>query len=480
MLKKRMSAESTSHTTPVRSNSGQLLIFLSVVITSTATAQAQAANWNPNDYVILRDFGDVRALAATNAGLFVVTPGAIAAYDTRSRRWLPPITGLDGLPMGEITMAIGDPADESIWVGLTSGLVHYLPVLREVQQIQTQGAPVRMVFDRNDPFRGMYVATRAGWFFAGRGMGVVVPAPTIPPPERQLRPLTVAEALQRLPGADATRSSALLDDGLRRFRFTAAAEDPLRRVFYFGTNGAGVFEYDPGIGEFEPLSFGLLSDRVGAVVWNDGAVWAGTGSRGNVHAFRLDRGPGAATYRFSTVRDFHIWEGGVWAATDIGVIRVDVPDHAISGDLPSASTYVLTESPAGLWVGTSRGLALLRRFQRAGVVVEEVQLTNAPVLALEAEGHDIWIGTSRGLRLLPGIDDTISDPVSIQGLPIASESITAITLHDDRLFVAPTQPKIWQHHHLHQQRCLPCVSTRHGYGRILFRWPRRFENYQRF
>ncbi len=459
MLKKRTNAASTSHATPVRSNSGQraagsrqLLILLSVVITSTATAQAN--RWNPNDYVILRDFRDVRALAATNAGLFVVTPGAIAAYDTRSRRWLPPITALDGLPMGEITMAIGDPADESIWVGLTSGLVHYLPVLREVQHIATQGAPVRMVFDRNDPFRGMYVATRAGWFFAGRGMGVVVPAPSIPPPERQIRPLTVAEALQRLPGADATRSSALLDDGLRRFRFTAAAEDPLRRVFYFGTNGAGVFEYDPGIGEFEPLSFGLLSDRVGAVIWNDGAVWAGTGGRdggrgftrvdGNLQDFRLDRGPGAATYRFSTVRDFHIWEGGVWAATDIGVIRVDVPDHAISGDLPSASTYALTESPAGLWVGTSRGLALLRRFQRAGVVVEEVQLTNAPVLALEAEGHDIWIGTSRGLRLLPGIDDTISDPVSIQGLPIASESITAITLHDDRLFVATINRLMWR------------------------------------
>ena len=439
--------------------SGQRASFISLLLTlltvlHAAVATAQSNVFNPEDYVVIRDFGDVRGLAATNAGLFVVTPGAIAAYDTRSRRWLPPVTSVDGLPDGEVIMAIGDPADESIWVGLTSGLVHYLPILREVQLIQTQGAPVRMVFDRDDPFRGLYVATRAGWFFVGRGMGTAVPAPTIPPPERQIRPLSVEEAFARVPGADATRSLALLDEQLRTYRFTAAAWDPMRRVYYFGTNGTGVFEYDPGMGEFEPLPFGLLSDRVGAVIWHNGAVWTGTGGRdgrrgftrveSNLQDFRLDQGPGAATYRFSTVRDLHIWEGGVWAATDIGVIRVDEPDHAVSTDLPSPSTYALTDSPAGLWVGTGSGLAMLRHFERAGVVVEEVQLTSAPVLALEAEGHDIWIGTSQGLRFLSGTDDAVSDPPPIRGLPIATESITALELHDSRLFVATPNRIMWR------------------------------------
>jgi ligand-binding sensor domain-containing protein len=351
-------------------------------------------------------------------------------------------------------MAVGDPADESVWFATTSGIVHYLPVLRELIEIPMDGMPVRMVFDHNDPFRGLYVATGNGWFFLPRGAGIATPAVTAPPPERQITSLTVEEVLERVPSAAATRSMVLIDERLGRYQFTSVAEDPDRGIYYFGTDGTGVVRFDPELGEFETLPFGLLADRVGAVLWKDGAVWAGTGGQdgrrgftrmtSDLQHFEWDQGPGAATYQFSDVRALHLWDDGVWAATDIGVLRVDQPDHVVSRDLPSSSTFSLATTPAGLWVGTARGIATLLRFESAGVVVEETQITPGAVLSLVAEDHDVWVGTSNGLRWLPVSADNLTTPSGIEHLPIASEPIVAMVRGSNHLFVATPDALVWR------------------------------------
>ncbi len=358
--------------------------------------------------MVLGEFRDVTALAVSGAGLFAATPQGVAIYDTRTRRWLPPVTKLDGLPDVRAVVGLADPADESIWFGTNRGVLHYMPVLRIVEEIFVGGPVNLLVFDKSDPFRGIYLGGTGGWQFLPRGSPVPVPAPRLPPPSQQVVSMTVQDVLRRDPAADGMRSLALTDERMRRYRYSAAAEDARRRMVYFGTNGAGVIRYDPGIAEFDRMRFGLLADDAGAVLARSGAVWVGTGSRSAQTGFtRLDpdfqrfdhyEGRTVTGYPFQDVRDLEEWAGAVWAATDQGVFQVgDSRGPEITLGLPSRSTYALVSGPVGLWVGTANGLALIQGDADQASVNPGAVYASDPIHALTLAGETLWMGGPTGL-----------------------------------------------------------------------------------
>src|SRR5439155_20494248 len=93
------------------------------------------------------------------------------------------------------------------------------------------------------------------------------------------RSLTVQAALASAPLADAMRASILTDNRLRTHQFTAAAATPDRPEIYFGTNGLGLVRVDKQTGEWEVLTYGLLSPGVGAVAAAPDGIWAAANAR---------------------------------------------------------------------------------------------------------------------------------------------------------------------------------------------------------
>jgi ligand-binding sensor domain-containing protein len=428
----------------------------------TTPTAAQTRIWRPDERVVLRDYGVVFQVAATNDAVYAATSGGLIVYDARFDRWLPPVTELDGYPGGEVVTAmLGDPSDESLWIGAVDEVVHYLPRMQLVERYPVSQLIESMFFDRTDPIGGLYVGTaNREWYVIARGSGIPVRVFRSPPSgDRTVIP-TLNAVLRQFPAADPLQAAVLSEAG-RQYRYTSAATEPMNRIAYFGTNGLGLVRYDAGVARVERLPFGLLADGVGALALDGGAVLVGTadnpGDRAytpgfswvsaNLEQSRLDRGPGSIGYRFREVRDLVRWEDQFWAATDAGVVplgggRSSAIDR--QAGLPANDIYALAPSPDGLWVGTARGLALLRD---GGVTVELAEATigaGAMISALAVEGTGLWAGGPNGLLFLPEGTGRVTMAALTSGEPLLGDRVAALAVVGRRVVVATGDGILWR------------------------------------
>ena len=160
-------------------------LIVLVGVAHPAFAQRGSRHWQPNERVIISDFGTVQAVAATDVVVYVVTTGGIGVYDRRFNRWEPPVTPLDGFGNFRARSALVDPIDESLWIAADVGLVHYQPRLQTFETIHVPGGAREIVIDENDAFAGFYVRALRSWEFLPRGGAVTRPARQLPPVERQ-------------------------------------------------------------------------------------------------------------------------------------------------------------------------------------------------------------------------------------------------------------------------------------------------------
>jgi hypothetical protein len=238
----------------------------------------------------------------------------------------------------------------------------------------------------------------------------------------------------------------------------------MNRNAYLGTNGLGLMRYDGGVARLERMPFGLLADGVGAIVAADGGVWVGTTPDSRfptpyVPGFswisedlgrsRLDRGTGAIGYTFREVRDIVGWEDQFWAATDVGVVRLGArPSSTIDrrAGLPANDVYALAATSDGLWVGTSRGLVLLRD---GGATIEPAEATlgaGAGVLisAIVADGSSLWAGGPNGLLFLPDGTERVTIPALTSGEPLLLEPVAALAVSQGHPVMATRDRILWR------------------------------------
>jgi len=118
--------------------------------------------------VVISDFSHVQAVAAGPSVVYAATTEGLIVYDRRFKRWDLPVTRQDGLPDAPVRLSLTDPADESLWLATDAGLAHYSRQLHQVDVLP--GGPVSdLMFDRDDPIRGLFVRTDRGWEMLGRG-----------------------------------------------------------------------------------------------------------------------------------------------------------------------------------------------------------------------------------------------------------------------------------------------------------------------
>lgn len=421
-------------------------------------AHPQSRQWRPEDRAVIGDFSNVAAVAATTAGVFAVTTGGIVVYDTRFDRWLPPVTAIDGWPPGVPLTAIGDPADQSVWIGYADRVVHYTPVIRLFETVPLPDGVRELVFDRDDPFRGLYVRTSREWLMIPRGAPTTMPVFDVPPNERRIAPMSVAEFLARHPAADALEIVATRPRG-RRYRYTAAAEDPVSQMVFVGTDGRGVLRYDPRAARFEPLSFGLTAGAVGAIArWDDG-VWVGADAglqAGGPNAGGLvwaasdlqrwqeaERPPGFAT-QWSVLHDLVVWEDATWAATDRGLLRVANGSFEMQGrtvGLPFSHTTALAASANALWVGATRGLVVRTRLGQFEVIADDASIGAVASLAFARD--TLWVAGTRGLLVVDG-NRAVDRAARVYRQPVLQEPLLSVAFRGDLLAVATTERVAWR------------------------------------
>ncbi|HJS43854.1 MAG TPA: hypothetical protein VJ755_10320 [Gemmatimonadales bacterium] len=356
--------------------------------------------------ILISDFSDVRAVAASPWLVFGATTHGLLIYDRVARRFRPPITALDGYPAGRVRRAIADETGRAVWLDLG-----------------TAGGYIR--FDPD-----------------GRTW---TPAPL--PSTQSNTTLTVEAALARAPLADAMRAAILTDSRLRSHQFTAAAATPDRQEIFFGTNGLGLVRVDTQTGAWEVLTYGLLAPGVGAVAIASDGVWAS-----NVRLPMADsprRGltwlatdlsvTRTADFSFHYSRRLLAADNHLWIATEQGVVRIDLSTfRPRTWDLQDVLS--LARARDGVWVGTARGLSLIT----ADDLVEDIPSSGVAIVSLLAADDTVWVGTSAGLgQVLPGTR-AITMPPELAERATLRVPVYALARFQDIIVMATERQLLWR------------------------------------
>jgi hypothetical protein len=428
-----------------------VLVLAAIALARPAGAQTRV--WSPGDRVIISDFSVVRAVAASQTRVYVATDNGLGLYDRAFRRWDQPVTWADGYPQDAVLSALADPAEDAVWFGTATAVVHYYPYTRQFDAVTLPGGARDLMYDRDDPFRGLYVLTAGGWQFLARGSFMLTPTP-LPPAGRRVSPPSVADVMRRAPVVDAMQGAVLLDDRLRSYHYTCAAKAPETDLYFLGTDGMGVLEVDPLAARFAAMPFGLLGVGAGAALAVPGGVWVGTDERGpragltfvddELQDYRYEEGPRGTGFGSPDVRALMGRGSEIWAATASGVVRVESNGSTtrlgtVDG-LPAQVTYALAQGPSGVWIGTSHGLGFL---PATGNKVRVANGPLVPVFALAAARDTVWIGFSDGLGLAVADGDVLVPPGADTLLDLRT-AIVAITRVADTVVVATTDRILWR------------------------------------
>jgi ligand-binding sensor domain-containing protein len=422
--------------------------------------------FRPDERVHLTDFSVVTAIAASPYWVYAATTGGLTMYDRRFQRWALPVTPLDGYPARprRVLVALADPGEESVWLGLSDGWARYSPEIRRWEGGLT-GGPVRnLMFDADDPVSGIYLDVAGQWAFLPRGGMIPVSGRPLPQPARRIVPLDAQTAFRLAPAAEALRPILLTDARLRSHRFTSAARSTDREEIFFGTDGMGVVRVDLLTSQAERLPTGLLAPAVGAVASGPDGVWAASivtrvaFSHGPVERrgltfvgkdlseSRTVEGPAVQGLGFVLARQVLVWHGTVWVATEIGLVRVDPAGAELSAStlmagLPSPVVHALAPAPDGVWVGTRSGLA---HVSDVGVVTRVARDFTDGILSLLVVGDTLWVGSASGLgTLLPG-ETSLLAARALDRAPALRTRILSLTRVGRTIVAATTEHVGWR------------------------------------
>ena len=135
----------------------------------------------------------------------------------------------------------------------------------------------------------------------------------------------------------------------------------------------------------------------------------------------------------------------LWLATDGGVLKVDPGSGRsrrfdLGSGLPSEDVESLAPAPDGIWVGTSRGLAVITADDR----VVRIGSFDQAVAALLTVRESLWVGSVAGLALLaPGEREPVV-PAELAAQPGLRAPIAALGRVGDTLVVATIDQLAWR------------------------------------
>jgi hypothetical protein len=366
-----------------------------------------------DERVTIGAHNQITQVSASERLVFAATPAGVIIYDALFRTWLPPFEVSNAFRRAPAIVA-ADPTEDAVWVGTTGRVIYYRPRLDYAVAATVSGTPEEIFFDRRDLGAGAYVRAGGSVVRVGRTGGVALTSGSLPPPEARLSSPTPREVFRQFPSLETFLPLLTRDAGLGQWPASAATLAPGRSEVWLGTRGNGLFRVDPIFNRGEQLPFGLLDPGVGALALAADGVWAGglgtPGERGglvfgsnDLQRWRWVEGPPSRPLANARVNALAIRDGVAWVATTRGVLRVPLAngDAASQWDLadglPSDVATSVAPHAAGVWVGTTSGLAMIERSARPigpRVGIEDLLLWT----------DTLWIASSAGLLAMAGSD----------------------------------------------------------------------------
>jgi ligand-binding sensor domain-containing protein len=415
--------------------------------------------------VLISDFSVVDAVAASPWVVFAATRHGLLIYDRRTHAWQLPVTALDGYPAARVRFALADPVGNAVWLGTDGGWARYDADQHHWDTGPATGGVSGLMLDARDPASGVFVRDQTGWRFLPRGALLAIPGTPVPPPDARVAPLDVQAALQTAPMAQALRALILSDPRLRSYQFTSAARPMDGGDLFFGTNGVGLVRIDPTMAQWEPLPFTLLGTGADALAAGADGMWAVSGATpGHGPGVSQSSGRSGVTWLpddlsattlvepqagsgFGTAPVYRLLAAGnqLWIATGSGLYKLD-PENgrarrfSLSDGLPSEDVRALAPAPDGIWVGTTKGLAVVTTGDR----IVRLGDNGVAVLSLVAVRETLWVGSAAGLgRLPPGSPEPVVD-AEIQAEPALRAPVVALARDGDTLVAVFSDQVAWR------------------------------------
>lgn len=394
-----------------------------------AAASALGGAWSDrDDAVLIGDYSEVVDVAVGDRTAFVAAASGLAFYDRLFRRWLPP------LPLttsDRITLIAADRASNGVWIGGLGSIAYYDVTLDRPSRAYVPGRVDLILFDQRDLARGAYVRSGGRWAVVTT-TGFVTQLRDereLPPPGSRIIPPTLQQLYDQYPSLRAFSGLLVRNTALVSAPVTSGSRAPEREEVWLGTYGSGVFQVDPLFNQATPLPFGIRGREATALAAVPGGIWVGAVAGAASH------GPGGVSFgsadlqqwswlepdrvpllRSARITDLAVRGATVWVATDGGVGSLTTQQNgtarvwsALHG-LPSDHALSLAATDEGAWVGTTRGLVLLRPdpTRASDDDVGERHLADIAVRALLRAAGTLWIGSDAGLFALREGSDSIA------------------------------------------------------------------------
>lgn len=419
------------------------LLAAGLLAAGGAALAGQSRSWSLADRTMISDGAVVTAVAASIDRVFACGPGGVLAFDPLTQQWSGPWFPDTPAWLAQVSSAMIDPVDGTLWLAAGTSWLHFLPVINTWEQGVLPGAIGMLAFDADDPSTGVWFRIGARWYLMPRGSNLASPAPA---PARLLRPATVEEALRDNPGLALIGSALILNGRRQPARILAVAKDPQGRGWWLATEGVGLLYLPFGAATPDRITFGLPSSSVAAVYAAPGGVWAATDVLGGTPAAvsflpgdllgaRWNFGPPATGLPFSRVARIVAMEKNLWLATDGGLIRMpfngDLFERFDEGrGLPDSRVYAVLARQGHIVAGTARGLAELGDSGRMRRLAPDF---GDQVNALEAYDDTLWVGTRLGLFALARGARDLQLPAALDQGPAYRDPVLSIVWLGDTL-----------------------------------------------
>ncbi len=318
-----------------------MIRFAVVLIIITYLCASAEAAWPKGQAVTWADFSYVNDIAVSFSHVYFATTEGITRYNKLEDRWEEPMTGASGLEDRNILKVWVNTFDNQLFAETSVGLSEY-----------------DELFDR--------------WF-------PITELPELDNDDRHIR----APKVMHPPFGFAYWDDGRLVDRYNREYYLTDIVDDRCGMLWIGTWGYGAARSTTTTNFIDLLPYGLLQDRVNALLMYDGLLW--------ISGVAFDSRRSGISVFDPEADSFSYIESGL----DVDFPAVDV--NCLEAD--DSTIYVGT--PVGLLCIDRQTQRITRRFfSRSG-------LSEGDVISICPVGSSIFVGTASGLIVIAGPEDSV-------------------------------------------------------------------------
>ncbi|HKV74031.1 MAG TPA: hypothetical protein VJN95_05905 [Gemmatimonadales bacterium] len=425
-----------------------------VALLVAVPARAQRTDWPLADRTVIGDGSVVLAVAAAIDRVMVCTPTGVLLLDPISRHWTGPFLPPDAGQLASARAGLLDPLDQSLWVQLGGGWLHFEPTIELWESGVAPGPVSQIAFDGDNSSAGLFLLVGASWYLVPRGSGFPVPSSA---PKHPIRPLSIPELMSQATGLAGMTGGVLTDPRGRLARFTSAATDPAGRGWWVGTAGVGLVFVPFGQVVPEQVPFGLPSAAAAAVYAAPGEVWIATDQSTGANpalarvstdltAVHWNEGPMATGLPFRYVTRLTGADRYLWLGTDAGLLRIGGDGRSVerfdeSRGLPDGRVLSVLARRGRVLAGTMHGLVSV---DDTGKVTRLAPTFADRIDGIEMLGDTILVGTEQGPLVFNPASGEFEWPNGMDRAPAYRSPVLAMGRLADTLVALTTERLEWR------------------------------------